>query len=131
LESNATILSGDIDGDETLSGNSWHIGFNDENNLTNTSRLDGFHIIGGNASGYNFIGDEKPYQAGAGMYNKNSFPTVANCVFENNSSWSKGGAVYNWSTGPSNTSIYENCSFMNNNVAGVRMLLVVLCIMRR
>ena len=115
---NATILSGDVDGDNTLSGNSWHVVFNNGNNLTNSARLDGFHITGGNASGYNFIGDEIPYQAGAGMYNKNSFPTVANCVFENNSSWSKGGAVYNYSTGPSNTSIFENCSFMNNIVGG-------------
>ena len=58
---NVTTLSGDVDGDGSLVGNSYHVIYNIGAGINNTARLDGFYITGGNASGYNNIDNPAPY----------------------------------------------------------------------
>ena len=52
--------------------------------------LDGFTITGGNANG------TSPDNAGGGMLNFSSSPTVTNCTFTGNTSGSAGGGMYNF-----------------------------------
>ncbi len=102
---NGTVLSGDIDGDGTEAGNSFHVINNEGANLTLEAVLDGFMITGGNA--------DDPTASdvyGAGMYNIRSSPTIANCTFQNNRA-TEGGAIYNSESSPE----ISNCSFRNNS----------------
>ena len=99
-----TILSGDIDQDSTLANNSYHVIFNDNNDLDSTAMLDGFTITGGNANG------SFPEDAGGGMYNSSSSPKLANCIFRDNSA-EAGGGMYNSSSSPKLT----NCIFRDNS----------------
>lgn len=102
---NGTVLSGDIDGDGTEAGNSFHVINNEGANLTLEAVLDGFLITGGNA--------DDPTASdvyGAGMYNIRSSPIIANCTFQNNRA-TEGGAIYNSESSPE----ISNCSFRNNS----------------
>ncbi|MDX2133536.1 MAG: choice-of-anchor Q domain-containing protein [Saprospiraceae bacterium] len=101
---NETILSGDI-GNPGNSDNSFHVLFNDQNGLDNTAVLDGFTISGGNADG-NF-----PHNSGGGMFNSGGAPTVANCVFLNNTANASGGGMFNNIANPTVT----NCHFSGNS----------------
>ncbi|WP_193214476.1 LamG-like jellyroll fold domain-containing protein [Luteolibacter marinus] len=111
--SNATVISGDIDDDGTLAGNSY--------NLINAlaadaaSRFDGFTLIGGNADnpgepsdrgGAITLGDRSPVLAnllirenravyGGGLHanGSTSFQMIA-CRFEGNTASNSGGAIY-------------------------------------
>jgi hypothetical protein len=89
----SSTLSGDVDNDGTLAGNSNRVIFNE--NLTGSAILDGFVITGGN-----------PEKFGGGMYNGNSSPTIKNCLFTNNA----GVAMVNSDSNPNLT----NCTFANN-----------------
>ncbi|MCB9336498.1 MAG: right-handed parallel beta-helix repeat-containing protein [Lewinellaceae bacterium] len=102
---NVTILSGDIDGDNTLANNSYHVISNYENGLDNSAILDGFTITGGNADGTGID------IYGGGMHNAGSSPTVINCSFSGNSATNSGGGMYNTSSSPTVT----NCSFSGNS----------------
>ncbi len=99
---NETILSGDI-GNPGNSDNSFHVLFNDQNGLDNTAVLDGFTISGGNA--------DDAYESGGGMFNYGASPTVANCVFLNNSANFAGGGMFNNNANPTVT----NCHFSGNS----------------
>ncbi|WP_373515581.1 choice-of-anchor Q domain-containing protein [Persicitalea sp.] len=102
---NRTILSGDIDGDGTRTGNSYHVINNEGANLTSIALLDGFMITGGNA--------DDPTSSdvfGAGMYNVRSSPRITNCLFQGNAA-SEGGAIYNSESSPQ----LSNCSFVTNS----------------
>lgn len=98
-----TILSGDIDADETLLNNSYTI-VNGSGTDT-TALLDGFIITNGNADGVTEI-----TARGAGMYNDAGSPEVSNCKFSGNSAVFGGGVynVNNSSPGISNCSILDN-----------------------
>lgn len=88
-----TILSGDIDGDETLENNSYHVlRATDVNHL---ARLDGFIITGGNAD----LMESLITSSGAGMYNSNSNPTLSNLKFIGNSA-TRGAGMYNDASSP-------------------------------
>ncbi len=101
-----TILSGDINNDNALAGNSYRIIDNDQNGLTAAAVLDGFTITGGNADGFATVD-----KGGAGLYNSSSSPTLTNCSFQDNSAGSSGGGVYNRLSSPTLT----NCSFQGNS----------------
>ncbi len=99
-----------------------------------TAIIDGFTIIGGNATEYGDYNARNDYggglsnhkgsptisnciflanraiNGGAGMYNIDGNPTVINCVFELNSAGIGGGGVYNDSCNP----IFNKCTFYNN-----------------
>ena len=112
--SNLTVLSGDIDGDDsqtpvitdltTVTGNttnSYHV----VTGITGAT-LDGFTITAGNA---NDIAD--PNDNGGGMYNSASSPTLTNLIFSGNSADNAGGGMYN-ETG--SLPALTNVTFSNN-----------------
>lgn len=98
-----TILSGDIDADETLQNNSYTIINGSGTNAT--AVLDGFSITKGNADGVTEI-----TARGAGIFNDAGSPEVSNCKFSGNSAVF-GGGVYNVNN--SSPSI-SNCSILDN-----------------
>lgn len=112
-----TVLSGDIDGDDTTDpngvvtdtansagSNAYHVVTS--NDLTATSIIDGFYITAGQADGTESI-DQK----GGGMYNGGSEPTLVNITFSANSAF-LGGGMYNHSSSPGLTNII----FSHNSV---------------
>ncbi len=108
---NPTVLSGDLNGDDgTLphwdtAENGYHVVTGSGTNAS--AVLDGFTITAGNADG-----PIPEFASGAGMYNWNGSPTVANCAFAGNSAgFSGGGAMCN--RDGSNPTV-RNCSFLRN-----------------
>lgn len=135
---NVTILSGDFNGDDGISGSTETRNLKLTNNTENASNLiisvhddaktilDGFTVTGGNAD---FVRtDENPssritvegelityYYFGSGMYNYASSPTIRNVTFLRNESQNQGaGAMYNELSSP----FLYNCSFIENNTYG-------------
>jgi hypothetical protein len=119
-ETNKTVLSGDLAGDDTtdssgivtdpdhiLGANSYHVVATTD--LTTTALLDGFTITAGFARDPNGT-NENPYQRqGGGMYNINSSPTLKNLTFIGNMAfW--GGAIYNKTSSP----VIQNSVFKKN-----------------
>ncbi len=108
-----TILSGDLAGDDNPgfvnnSENSYHVVY--ANRADNTTELNGFIISGGNADG------DYPDYRGGGMYNQRSNPTIANCIFTENSACTtylsgEGGGLCNTLGG---TPTITNCEFVKN-----------------
>lgn len=76
------------------------------------TRIDGFVITGGNASG--IAGDYHTWRGG-GLFNYGAQVKVANCYFVGNIAAVSGGAIANEfaSYGPPNT-VVENCVFFDN-----------------
>ncbi len=104
VTANVTILSGDIDKNNTLdNGNSYHVVTGSGTN--NTALLDGFTITAGNANG------SFPNEDGGGMFNETGSPTVTNCTFFGNNADNVGGGMLN-SNNSSPTIIY--CTFLGN-----------------
>jgi hypothetical protein len=106
---NNTMLSGDINNDNALSGNSYHVVFNNENGLTAAAVLDGFTVTGGNADG-----NSSPSNEGGGMYTSAGSPTLSNCSFRANNAFFFGGGIYNKNN---SRPTLTNCSFQDNSVA--------------
>ena len=118
-EANETILSGDLNGNDnfdvtnggyqTTTGddNCYHVFYHpDGMNLTSSAVLDGFTIIGGNATD---PAGNPHYRAG-GFYAFSSSPSIQDVVFKANSANNIGGAVYIYNS----TSDFTNVSFINN-----------------
>jgi len=117
---NLTILSGDIDNDNTLANNSYSVLFTIR--VSNQTLIDGFTIQDGNAD---FVGNTSTFgerlHNGAGFYNngqqqgQSSHPVVRNCTFTNNFAVGFGGAVYSDGSFEGNASpTFENVKFINN-----------------
>ena len=98
--SNLTVLNGNVG---TIGINAYHVISNINNDLNASSTLDGFSIIGGEAIGTNLD------NAGGGIINVASSPTIEHCIFSGNSA-SEGGAVFNQNASPS----FVHCAFSNN-----------------
>ncbi len=99
-----------VDNVTTLSGNdvNLHVVTGGSEATPDDTRLDGFTVTGGNANNAEHI--ESGLQGG-GMYNNNSSPTVANCIFSGNTAYySDGGGMYNNNSNPTVT----NCTFSGN-----------------
>lgn len=101
---NGTTISGDIGTVGFAGDDAYHV-------LTGSGTdasavLDGFTITKGRANGSDF--DERD---GAGMYNDDGSPTLANCLFLDNTAQDDGGGLYNWN-GSSPT--ITDCTFQNN-----------------
>ncbi|MHC4158324.1 MAG: LamG-like jellyroll fold domain-containing protein [Planctomycetota bacterium] len=101
-----TILSGDIDGGGTPSGNSYHVvkvAWGLEGVV-----IDGFTITGGNADG------SWPDDEGGGIHCEGSDPIIANCLIADNDSSAMGGGIwYNTKNGAIN-----NCAIVDNSSGG-------------
>jgi predicted outer membrane repeat protein len=118
-KTNVTILSGDIDNDDTntdgndiaestadiVGSNSYHVVTG--SGTDSTAILDGFVITGGQANGVSHL-------YGGGMYNATGDPTLNNLVFSGNFALSGGGAIYNTGSDPSIT----NSAFLSNATDG-------------
>ena len=104
---NVTILSGDIDGDNTIANNAYHVTSGSGTN--STALLDGFTITGGNAicTGACGVGG----QWGGGMLNISGSPTVTNCIFSSNIAAQFGGGMANINSSP----IITSCIFLGNS----------------
>ncbi len=124
ITSNLTVLSGDFNGDDLITGNgsSLSISNNFENAYhvvlsvadANTTVLDGFTVKGGTASTIGSVSVETVtvnQSFGSGMCNINSSPTVSNCIFSGNRAIQFGGGMYNSST---SSPIVSNCTFNQN-----------------
>ncbi|MFK7935760.1 MAG: choice-of-anchor Q domain-containing protein [Saprospiraceae bacterium] len=114
---NRTILSGDIDQDNSLINNSYSVIFT--LNVNAETVLDGLHIVMGNADG-NSLSLEDRESSGGGWFNAAvdrglAVPTVRNCAFSRNYAKAFGGAIYNLgSFFAENSPTYENCVFDRN-----------------
>jgi len=93
-----------------LSGNGNRVITNDDNGLTNADIIDGFTI---GISGTSIVSQ------GGGIYNKNSSPTIVNCIIRNNALYpypsvfrTFGGGIYNDNSNP----VLVNCIIKNNKV---------------
>jgi len=107
---NVTILSGDIGTVGDDSDNSHTIINNGFNNANSSAILDGFTITKANGNGPQGFNNQ-----GGGIYNRDSSPTITNCIFTDNVS-SIGGAFFLRNS----NSVFTNCLFVNNSalVAG-------------
>lgn len=119
IKANATYLSGEIGGSGNTD-NSHHVVYA-SGNMGAETRLDGFTITGGYANDVvDYIGMTSGH--GGGMYTIGASPTVANCVFKDNtangSNASYGGGMYNSGASPT----VENCTFTGNSAVGGRSL---------
>ncbi|WP_028526834.1 MopE-related protein [Runella limosa] len=115
---NATILSGDFNGDDVgftnNTENAYHVVITVSD--ANTTQLDGFTLKGGNANGGagSFIiveGTSIVRGYGGGLHNYGAATLVQNCTFTNNSTAGSGGGMY------SNSAIgnqVTNCLFTSN-----------------
>lgn len=114
---NLTILSGDINGDDSNTiewtlpervDNSCHVFYHPEGiNLDGTAILDGFTVQGGNS-----VNPEKTdSHRGAGMYNGNgNSPAINNCIFKHNAAV-YGAGMYNAKL---SSPTITRCIFMEN-----------------
>ncbi len=107
---NPTILSGDIDRNDSLSNNVFNV--ITYNLVDSSSLLDGFTITGGNGDKSESPGAFIP--DGGGMHIEFSEPIIKNCIIWGNVS-SEGGGISNDSSGTT----LINCTFMDNLAAGV------------
>lgn len=138
FQTNITILSGDIDNNDTnadgnsiaentgqiVGNNAYHVIYT--NNVTTSTRLDGFVVTAGKAMSGAAITDAN--QDGGAWYNllngatNASSPTIVNTTFQGNYAASEGGAFFcnAAATGGAVTSLIQNCKFISNksNVAG-------------
>ncbi|WP_138475727.1 T9SS type A sorting domain-containing protein [Dyadobacter bucti] len=138
FQSNITVLSGDIDNNDTnvdgnsiaentgqiVGNNAYHVIYT--NNVTTSTRLDGFVVTAGKAMSGAAITDAN--QDGGAWYNllngatNASSPTIVNTTFQGNYAASEGGAFFcnAAAAGGAVTSLIQNCKFISNksNVAG-------------
>jgi len=118
-ETNVTVLSGDIDEDDTADpngvvtdvanitgSNAYHVVTG--SGTDSTAVLDGFVVTAGNAEGF----DTDLY--GGGMYNIDGSPSITHLIFSGNNADMFGGAVYN--IGPSSPQ-FTHVDFVNNQTA--------------
>ncbi len=124
-ETNLTVLSGDIDQNDTTNGyglvtdpdsisgtNSMHVV--NTSNVTNTTTIDGFAITAGSAA--RSSGPTSVNQGG-GLYSDDGHPQLANMLFVGNQAWEQGGAAYvSGSYSSWIDASLTNVSFINNRV---------------
>lgn len=110
---NPTRLNGEI-GNPGIGDNSANIIVTQ--NVSNTTLLDGFIIENGNATILTSTGQRGGAWLNAvdGVGNSSS-PQIRNCVFQNNSSITSGGAIFNNATNGGNAEMsFRGCRFINN-----------------
>ena len=110
--SNVTILSGDIGTAGLNTDNCYHVFMTSK--LSSSAIIDGLTIQDGNANGgthtNQYSGKNFPREAGGGMANNGSSPTLANLIFKNN--FGDNGAAIN---NRISSTIHVNVVFSNNS----------------
>jgi hypothetical protein len=110
-ETNNTILSGDIDNDGTLDGNSFSVILNYQIGLSSAAVLDGFTLTGGNAQG---AIDGGAMNNRGGSAGNPCNPYISRCLFRDNYAINNGAAVFNDGGGSECNPQFVNCTFRNN-----------------
>lgn len=101
-----TMLSGEIQQDDDISNNVYHVVLNDQNGLNNTAIIDGITISYGAANNIEALYEER----GGGMYNYLSSPRISNCTFSfNQATYFGGGLTTSYATPE-----IQNCTFLSN-----------------
>ena len=125
-----SILSGDFNGDDTVSNNG-SITKNTENayhvlitvGLTSEAVIEGFLITGGHANGngafLSYSGQKLYNDSGAGMYNRSSSPSIVNVVISGNAADFGGGGMYNYSSSPSIVNTVFSQNLTNKDGGGI------------
>lgn len=137
FEALPSLLSGDIDGDDVVMGNTdnnvYHVFILDR--VDNTTRLDRFQIQGGNANSsssyvYTYthptlgvVNSTISNDVGGGLYNINSAPLLIANYFRDNYSDTDGAGLYNLDSSPkilnsvfyNNTAASNGAGMFNNN----------------
>ena len=108
-----TILSGDLDNNNAISGgDACHVVFT--KNVSSITLVDGFTITGGNANTIYGVNSR-----GGGWYNEGdgnvSNPILRNCGFSRNSANFGGGGMCNDGRNGTSSPMLINCSFTENN----------------
>ncbi len=103
-----TILSGDINKDGELIGNSYTVIYSTDTD--STTILSGFIISSGNANGSN----STRHTDGGGMYNNGGTPIISKCLFTNNQASRLGAGMFNTESAIK----VIDCVFSNNKVLG-------------
>ncbi|HSF89121.1 MAG TPA: right-handed parallel beta-helix repeat-containing protein, partial [Saprospiraceae bacterium] len=109
IESNPTILSGDIDQDGDLRGNVYNVVNGSATDAT--AVLDGFIVSGGSAQWivFQFLDSYEERSSGAGLFIFQGSPTISNCVFTGNKAF-QGAGCMNIGGSP----LMTNCTFSSN-----------------
>jgi hypothetical protein len=129
-QANKTVLSGDIDGNDTVNAFGLSESFDDlvgrnalhvvrAAQIDNSARLDGFYITGGMADLGGLIDSTFLMRYGAGFYGDNSYPILANLQIQGNrttlASGRGGGAYFETDSGSSNPPlVMEDVALVNN-----------------
>jgi hypothetical protein len=103
-----TILSGDFNNDDVVTGKGSNNGENAYKvlitvNLTSKAVINGFTVISGNANGSgSFTYKSKTFnrKTGGGMYNISSSLSILNCTFVRNHADNNGGGIHNSNSSP-------------------------------
>jgi len=112
-----TTLSGDIDGDGTLTNNSYTVVRSAIGGNPDTT-INGFTITGGN--------NDSSYTYSGGMTNFHSgYITIKNCIFKENQSVNRAGGMFN--IGTNHLIKVINCFFINNSGVQAGGMLNVHC----
>jgi C1A family cysteine protease len=108
IAGNPTILSGDIGTPGDAADNCYHVILNPASaEIDDTTILDGFTILGGQADGPGESED-----SGGGMLNLGASPIIRNCLFRDNHAAVAGGALCNQDNADVRV---ENCTFVDNS----------------
>ncbi len=111
---NSCVLTGAIDMSPDSAGNSYHVVKME--NVDSTTVLDGFTISNGHADG------PGEFRNGGGLYHRStstnhpSAPLVRQCIFLENRSRTRGGAVYTAGDGTGTQALvrFSECQFLSN-----------------
>lgn len=117
-ETNVTILSGDIDQNDTASpvtdpenqiigSNSYNV-VRSHSNVTSSATLDGFTITAGQA-----LGSEIVETRGGGIHNRSGNPTYRNVIVTGNVAGHSGSGIYNAYSDPT----FTNAVISNNSIS--------------
>lgn len=120
IKSNASILSGDFNGDDSgftnNAENAWHVVLSVSDGVATV--LDGFTVSGGNASATGSLTVESKSISrgtGGGIYNCSSLAQITNCIFTGNMAMNSGGGMFN---GDATLAVISNCQFIGNILTG-------------
>ncbi len=123
---NPTILSGDIGTANDSTDNAYHVllavGSSSATPITNTLKIDGFTITGGNANNntgtITVNGVTVPRNFGGGMLNYYAAPTLSNVTITKNVA-NTGGGIYNATSSPSITNATISANRATTNGGGL------------
>jgi hypothetical protein len=127
ITANITALSGDIDGDNTESGNAYHVVLGVNIPASSGTVLDGLTITGGNANGSGDItvfSKQVKYNNGGGVYNINSSPVLTNVTISGNIAYvgyhnGNGGGMYNDYSSPALANVTISGNDAGNDGGGI------------